>query len=76
LAKTYIDFVQNGSLCIIKRLSAAWGESLPVVAITDTERICGFFSGIKEDGSPILKRVDGTSIIVPAISINRMKELI
>lgn len=76
LAKTYIDFVQNGSHCIIKRLSAAWGEPLPVVAITDTERICGFFSGIKEDGSPILKRVDGTSIIVPAISINRMKELI
>lgn len=76
LAKTYVDFVQNGSGGVMDILSMAWGEPLPVVAITDTERICGFFSGIMDDGSPILKRVDGTSVIVPAISINRMKELI
>lgn len=76
LAKVYTDFIENGPEPILARLEQAWGASLPVVAITDTERICGFFSGIESDGSPILRRVDGSYITVPAISINRMKELI
>ncbi len=76
LYKTFTDFIDNGSAPILKRLEQAWGSSLPVVAITDTERICGFFSGIESDGSPILRKADGTFITVPAISINRLKELV
>lgn len=76
LAAIYVDFTQNGSAQVMKILARSWGEARPVVAITDTERICGFFDGIEEDGSPILKKADGTRNIVPAISINRMKELI
>lgn len=76
LAKVHTDFVAHGPEPILTRLEQAWGPSLPVVAITDTERICGFFCGIESDGSPILKKADGSSITVPAISINRLKELV
>ena len=76
LAKVFNDFIENGTEPILTRLEQAWGPSLPVVAITDTERICGFFKGIEADGSPILRKADGSTIVVPAISINRMKELI
>lgn len=76
LAKVFTDFIENGPEPILTRLEQAWGPSLPVVAITDTERICGFFAGIEADGSPILRKADGTHITVPAISINRMKELV
>ena len=76
LAASYIDFTQNGSKEVMTILEQSWGESLPVVAITDTDRICGFFVGIEADGSPILKKADGSCITVPAISVNRMKELI
>ena len=76
LAKVFTDFIENGTEPILTRLEQAWGPSLPVVAITDTERICGFFAGIEADGSPILRKADGSLITVPAISINRMKELV
>lgn len=76
LAKVFTDFIDHGPEPILTRLEQAWGPSLPVVAITDTERICGFFSGIESDGSPILRKADGTQQTIPAISINRLKELI
>lgn len=76
LAKVFIDFMEHGPEPILTRLEQAWGPSLPVVAITDTDRICGFFSGIESDGSPILRKVDGTYITIPAITINRLKELV
>ena len=67
---------QGGLDAISPMLDAAWGESRPVVAITDTERICGFFAGVEHDGSPILRRPDGSTITVPGITVNRLKELI
>ena len=76
IARTFTNFCTNGPAEVLEELKSAWGPSLPVVAITDTQRICGFFNGIEADGSPILKRADGTCITVPAISINRLKELI
>lgn len=76
LYQVYTDFIENGTEPILTRLEQAWGPSLPVVAITDNERICGFFSGIESDGSPILRKADGSYITVPAISINRLKELV
>lgn len=76
LADMFHDFVEDGLEAISPALEAAWGESRPVVAITDTERICGFFCGVVEDGSPIISRADGSRIIVPGITVTRMKELI
>ncbi|MBR5894441.1 MAG: biotin--[Akkermansia sp.] len=76
LAETFNLFVSQGIEALRDDLMAAWGEPLPVVAITDTERYCGHFIGVEGDGSPILRKADGTTITVPGITVNRMKELI
>lgn len=76
IAEIFHYFEQGGLDAISTMLDAAWGESRPVVAITDTERICGFFAGVEHDGSPILRRPDGSTITVPGITVNRLKELI
>lgn len=69
-------FSESGIEAITPLLDQAWDGSRPVVAITDTERICGYFAGVEYDGSPILRKADGTTITVPGITVNRMKELI
>lgn len=72
-----LNLFMNGGLQAIKpMLEKAWGNSRPVVAITDNERICGFFCGVAHDGSPVLRRPDGSTITVPGITVNRLKELI
>lgn len=76
LAETFNTFVEHGIEALREDLEKAWGKSLPVVAITDTERIRGHFIGVESDGSPILRKVDGTTVTVPGITVNRMKELI
>ncbi len=76
LAEMFEHFVENGLEGVQPMLEAAWGEPRPVVAITDTERIIGHFSGVDYDGSPILSKPDGSRFIVPGISVNRLKELI
>lgn len=76
IAETFHYFVDGGLDAVFPMLEAAWGESRPVVAITDTERICGHFAGVEQDGSPILRKADGTLITVPGITVNRLKELI
>lgn len=76
LVDTFSLFVEQGSAALVERLSAAWGQSLPVVAITDDARHCGFFAGIAEDGSPILRRADGSTAIIPGIAVNALRELV
>ena len=76
IAEVFHYFVEGGLDAINPMLEVAWGDSLPVVAITDTERICGYFAGVERDGSPILRRADGSLITVPGITVNRLKELI
>ncbi len=75
LAETFHYFCEGGLEALAHELEAAWGASRPVVAITDTERHCGFFAGVAADGSPILRRADGSSITVPGINVMRLKEL-
>ncbi len=76
IAETFNYFAEDGLDAVSAKLEAAWGESRPVVAITDTERICGYFAGVEQDGSPILRKADGTLVTVPGITVNRLKELI
>lgn len=76
LESTFNAFVDHGLDALREPLEEAWGESRPVVAITDKERIPGFFIGVEADGSPILRKADGSTITVPGITVNRMKELI
>lgn len=76
IAEMFDYFVESGIEGIMPMLEAAWGEPRPVVAITDNERIVGHFAGVEHDGSPILRKVDGSTITVPGITVNRLKELI
>lgn len=76
IAETFNYFIEGGLEAISPLLETAWGESRPVAAITDTDRICGYFAGVEADGSPILRKADGTHITVPGITVNRLKELI
>lgn len=76
LAKAFNDFVEHGLDALRDKLEEAWSGSRPVVAITDTERVRGYFIGVEADGSPILRRADNSTITVPGITVNRMKELI
>lgn len=76
IEEVFSYFAEDGLDAVVSLLDAAWGEPLPVVAITDTERICGYFAGVEQDGSPILRKADGSTITVPGITVNRLKELI
>ncbi len=76
LFEVFGSFLEGGIEAISPMLHDAWGEPRPVVAITDSERYCGYFTGVEPDGSPILRRADGTYFTVPGISIVRLKELI
>ena len=69
-------FTEGGLETLGSILDSAWGPPRPVVAITDTERHCGNFAGVESDGSPILRRVDGTFYTVPGTAVVRLKELI
>lgn len=76
LAEMFDYFIESGLEGVLPMLEAAWGPPRPVVAITDTERYVGHFIGVEHDGSPILRKADGTRITVPGITVNRLKELI
>jgi len=76
IARNYNIFIKHGMEPLQSSLQQAWGLPRPVVAITDSERHCGFFHGIKEDGSPLIKNSLGEEINIPGITINRLKELI
>ena len=76
LAEIFNYFVESGLEGIMPILKDAWGEPRPVAAITDTERFVGHFVGVEYDGSPILRKADGSTFSVPGISVNRLKELI
>ena len=76
LAEMFDYFVESGLEGVQTMLESAWGEPRPVVAITDTERHTGYFDGVDYDGSPILRKADGSTYTVPGITVNRLKELI
>lgn len=76
LADAHSRFVAGGPAALVARLAACWGPALPVVAITDDARHCGFFAGIAEDGSPILRRADGSRTVISGITVNALRELV
>ncbi len=76
LAARFTDYCAGGLAALAGQLGRAWGGSRPVVAITDTQRLCGFFEGVEADGSPLLRHADGSVSAVPAVSVMRLKELL
>lgn len=74
ISATYRLFVQGGIAALAPALAAAWAGEREVEVITDAGSICGTFTGVSNNGSPILRRTDGTLITIPGIEVNRMKE--
>ncbi len=72
----FLRFCEGGLAALAAELEEAWGESHPVVAITDEARHCGFFAGVEADGSPRLRMANGSWYVVPGISVIRLKELL
>lgn len=67
-------FKTDGLAAIADDLVCAWKEFLPVTVLTDDENISGIFTGISEDGSPILSLPDGNKRTIPSHTINRLVE--
>lgn len=76
LAVIFDCFLQGGPEALAPMLACAWDHPKPVVVITETERFCGYFSGVEHNGSPVLRRADGTRFSVPGTSVVQLKELI
>ncbi len=76
LSEIFDYFVESGVDSVLPILGTAWGKPRPVVAITDTTRHVGHFLGVDFDGSPILRRADGSRYVVPGITVNKLQELI
>ena len=66
IARLFEQFVKDGIDSILPILGTAWGETRPVVAITDKERIVGRFIGVDFDGSPFWKRQMAPALWYPA----------
>lgn len=75
IASVYHRFVEQGYEALAPTLAAAWDGERAVEVITDTGSTHGSFTGITPDGSPILRLPSGSLITIPAIQVNRMKEL-
>lgn len=70
----FSSFSTTGLPSLANDLCSAWKEFLPVTVSTDEEDISGIFTGISDDGSPILSLPDGTRRIITAHTVNRLVE--
>ena len=75
IAESHRLFVQGGFAALAPALATAWQGERPVEVITDSGTHLGTFTGIAEDGSPILRLPAGTHLTIPAIHVNRLREL-
>ena len=75
IAEAFAEFERGGIEAIAAELQRAWGEPRAVEALTDEQIFRGDFMGIQPDGSPLLRQPDGCCIAVPAILINRLREV-
>lgn len=71
----YHAFVQGGIQALAGDLHAAWNGERRVELLTDAGCMTGVFIGIADDGSPILRREDGSVFVSPGIEVLRLREL-
>lgn len=67
-------FSRGGLAAISEFFPLAWGEFLPVTIFTEQESIRGLFTGIDDQGNPVLSLPSGDLKTVPAHLIDRLKE--
>ncbi len=75
IRETYQLFLAGGMAALQDDLQRAWAGARPVVAITDSARHVGFFQGIDNEGSPILRNAFGVEECILGRSINRLVEI-
>lgn len=67
-------FSQGGIPALQKGLERAWAGQRPVSILTDDETIRGIFTGIDDQGNPVLSLPAGAIRTVPAHLVNRLVE--
>lgn len=67
-------FSHGGIPALQKGLARAWAGQRPVSILTDDETIRGIFTGIDDQGNPVLSLPAGALRTVPAHLVNRLME--
>ena len=67
-------FSHGGVPALQEGLSRAWAGERPVSILTDDETVRGIFTGIDDQGNPVLSLPAGTVRTIPAHLINRLLE--
>ena len=67
-------FSHGGVPSLQEGLSRAWAGERPVSILTDDETVRGIFTGIDDQGNPVLSLPAGTVRTIPAHLINRLLE--
>lgn len=67
-------FSHGGVPALQEGLSRAWAGERPVSILTDDETVRGIFTGIDDQGNPVLSPPAGTVRTIPAHLINRLLE--
>lgn len=75
LGVAYGQFAAGGLAALMPDLDRAWKVRLPVAVETDGATYQGLFTGITEQGSPILRLGNGSTRTIPAHTVNRLREL-
>lgn len=75
IEQAQLAFMQAGLSALSPELARAWQGEREVELLTDSGSHFGAFTGIAEDGSPILRLPSGELRTVPALLVNRLREL-
>ena len=67
-------FSHGGVSALQEGLSRAWAGERPVSILTDDETVRGIFTGIDDQGNPVLSLPAGAVRTIPAHLINRLLE--
>lgn len=67
-------FSHGGIPALQEGLARAWAGERPVSILTDDETVRGIFTGIDDQGNPVLSLPSGAVRAVPAHLINRLLE--
>jgi len=74
LDRVFTAFSRGGISALRDSLALAWAEPRPVTVFTDDETVQGIFTGIDDQGNPVLSLPAGRARTIPAHLVNRLKE--
>ena len=74
LDQVFSTFAHGGIPTLQEGLAQAWAGERPVSILTDDETIRGIFTGIDDQGNPVVSLPTGSLRTVPAHLINRLVE--